>query len=211
MTIEHLSFIEKTRLREYELEIFFEKSLDCLKMELQRLRNTIYNYNQHEYLFALNERAWVGAFNNAVIRAFPDNATTLQEFGVYNKHSFIGRADFLVNWKTPAGKTLYLLFEAKQYEEVSKSEMLNDSSLYLNTVREQGQKYFEAETDYYLDKTVFIVPLVFGWIRQTGNLSIAKSYFENENKKDKSTDFCYLYYEGEFGAWVYGNVHRAKK
>lgn len=211
MIVEHKSFIEKARLREYKLDIFFEKSLECLKDELQRLRNTIYNYNQHEFLFALNERAWVGAFNNAVIRAFPDSAATLQEFGVYNKNSFIGRADYLVNWTNPAGKTLYLLFEAKQYEEVSKSEMLNDSSSYLNSVREQGRKYFEAETDYYNDKTVFIVTLVFGWIRQPGNLAIAKSYFDQENKKDKSTDFCYLYYEGEFGAWVYGNVYLEKK
>ncbi len=211
MIVEHKPFINSTRLKEFGLETFFQRTLDCLKEELQRLRDTIYNYDQHQYLFALNERAWVGAFNNAVIRAFPDSAAALQEFSVYNKEGFIGRADFLVYWKNSNGKPLYLLFEAKQYEEVGKSEMLDDTGSYLNTVREQGQKYFDAETEYYKDKTVFIIPIAFGWIRQPGNLTVAKSYFEQANKKDKSTDFCYLYFEGEFGAWVYGNVHHAKK
>lgn len=213
MIIEQLQFTEQQRLSKFGLDVFFKKTLDCLRDELQRLRTTIYNYNQHEYIFALNERAWVGAFNNAILRAFPDSSVTLQEFGVYNKSSFVGRADFLVYWKGNDGKPLYLLFEAKQYEELSKAEMLDDTADYMNTIRTQGQKYFDAEieTEYYKDKKVFIIPIAFGWIRKPSYLTEAKKYFEQSDKKDNSTDFCSLYFEGENGAWVYGKVYDARK
>ncbi len=212
--IEHLSFIQSNgSVSKYGLETFFEKTFNCLKEELQRLRNTIYDYNQHEYIFALNERAWVGAFNNAILRALPDSTVTLQEFGVYDKKHFIGRADFLVYWKDKNNKPLYLLFEAKQYEETIKSELLDDATEYLHTVRIQGQKYFDAEeeTEYYKDKNVLVIPIAFGWIRKPDFLNEAKKYFEGGEKKDKSTDFCSLYFEGEHGAWVYGKIYDARE
>lgn len=211
MTVNQKAFINPTRLKEFELEIFFQKTLDCLKEELQLLRNTIYNYDKHQYLFALNERAWVGAFNNAVIKAFPDSAVTLQEFTVYNKSNFVGRADLLIYWKSSNGKPLYLLFEFKQYTEDNQSEKPDDTSLFLNKVREQGQKYFKAEAEYYKYKNVLIIPIAFGWLKKPENLKVAKSYFDGANKNDNSIDFCYLYFEGDYGAWVYGNIHRADK
>ncbi|MFM8912158.1 MAG: hypothetical protein ACKOE6_04430 [Flammeovirgaceae bacterium] len=210
MNIEQLQFLEHDRLNEFGLDEFFHKTLNSLHDELQRLRNTIYNYSQHHFVFALNERAWVGAFNNAILRAFPETAVTLQEFGVYNKSGFIGRADFLVQWKPDDSKPLYLLFEAKQYEELNKTKLLSDASNYLNFVRKQGQKYFEAETEYYNDKTVLIIPIAFGWIRKEGFLSEAKKYFGGNEKQDGSTDFCSLYFEGEYGAWAYGKVYNAR-
>ncbi len=211
MKIEQLKFIEQKRLSEFGLSDFFKKTLDYLRDELQRLRTTIYDYNQHEYIFALNERAWVGALNNAIIRAYPDSSVTLQEIGVYNKSSFVGRADFLVYWKGNDGKPLYLLFEAKQYEEVSKAEMLDDTADFMNIIRTQGQKYFEAEIEYYKDKKVFIIPIAFGWIRKHGYITEAKKYFEQSDKKDNSTDFCSLYFEGDYGVWAYGKVFDARK
>lgn len=210
MIIEQQQFIEQSRLAHYGLDFFFKRTLDCLRDELQRLRQSIYDNNQHEYIFALNERAWVGVFNNAVLRAFPDSAVTLQEFGVYNKRNFVGRADYLVCLKDKCGMPICLLFEVKQYEETIQAKILADTRGYLDSVKEQGQKYFDAEKEYYKDKRVLVIPMAFGWIRKPGYLLEAKKYFDDAEMKNRSVDFCSLYFEGEFGAWVYGKIYDAR-
>ncbi|HUM97870.1 MAG TPA: hypothetical protein PK275_08425 [Chitinophagaceae bacterium] len=213
MTITQLQYIEEKRLSEFGLNIFFKKVLDSLREELQRLRKTIYEYDKAGEIFDLNERSWVGVLNNAISRAYPDSSVTLQEYGVYNKSSFVGRADILVFWKDIGKEPIYLLFEAKSYEETKKSELLNDAGEFLNSVRLQGKKYYDAEleTNYYKDKIVFIIPIAFGLIRRQHYLSEAKKYFNLSHKKDNSTDFCSLYFEGEHGAWSYGKVYNVRK
>jgi len=208
--VETLVYIHPTRLKEFGLEEFFERIFVGIQNELISLRRTIYNYEEHHYIFALNERAWIGVFNNAIIRTFHNSSDTLQEFSVYNrKRKFIGRADFLVRWEDEmVKKEYYMIFEAKQYEEKNLSNMLDDSGAYLNSIKKQGQRYYNAESTYYNNKKVFIIPIVFGWIRKPGYLDKAKEYFDNENRKDTSSDFCFLYFEGNVGAWIFGKIFR---
>jgi len=195
------------RLENFELKEFIEKTLNKVKEELTILRKTIYNYKEHHYLFALNERAWVGIINNAIIKAFPKNSSTLQEFSVTNQKGFVGRADFLVCWKNKTGKEYYLLFEAKQYEEKNISKIYDDPKDDYCRVFDQAQKYYEAEFSYYKSKKVYIIPIFIGWIRSNPKLlQKAKEYFTIKEKTDKSTDFCCLYYEGDYGTWIYGKI-----
>lgn len=209
--IESKHYIHSQRPEEFGIREFLENTFKHFNKELSRLRETIYNYKEHHYVFALNERAWVGVFNNAIIKAFPNTSVTLQEYGVYSPSNFVGRADFLVHWTDNNGKEFHLLFEAKQYEELSFNTMLDDTEEYLNSIKVQGQKYFDAETIYYQDKTVYVIPIAFGWIRKAGFLNEAKKYFEGGEKKDKATDFCSLFFEGEFGVWVYGKIYDTKQ
>ncbi len=210
MKIEHKPFIEQERVKEFGLDVFIKRTFECLRDELEHLRNTIYNYNEHNFIFALNERAWVGAFNNAILRAFPDTSATLQEYTVYHNKKFVGRADMLVHWKDKDGMVYSLIIEAKQYEETSFKALDDDSGKYLLSVKTQGDKYFNAEYNYYKDKTVYIIPIVFGWIRKKGFLDKAKSNLNDPEKKDKSSDFCSLYFEDDQGAWVYGKIYDAR-
>ena len=208
--IESEYIIKKEDLRQFGLNDFFTKTFEQFKAELNRLHDTIYNYNDHKLLFALNERAWLGVFNNAIINAFPESAVTLQEFSVYNEGKFVGRADFLVHWKAGNGKEFYLLFEAKQYEETSRSKILNDTWDDLNKIKLQAQKYFDAEISYYEGKTVYIIPIAFGWIKKEGFLDEAKKYFLKGQQKDQTSDFCALFYENEVGMWIYGKIFEPK-
>ncbi|MBN8835599.1 MAG: hypothetical protein BGO53_02225 [Sphingobacteriales bacterium 39-19] len=209
--IECKDYIHSVRCDTFGITEFIENTFIQFKKELIRLRGTIYNYKEHHYVFALNERAWVGVLNNAIIKAYPNTAVTLQEYGVYSPSNFVGRADFLVHWVDKNGKEFHLLFEAKQYEELGFATMLDDTEEYLNSIKVQGQKYFDAETIYYKDKTVYVIPIAFGWIRKQGFLSEAKKYFEEGEKKDKATDFCSLFFEGEIGVWVYGKIYDTKQ
>ncbi len=213
MLIQHQSYASQEQLNEYQLDVFFNRTLQYLQIELEKLRRTIYNYNEWHYLFELNETAWVGVFSNAIIRAFPETAATLQEYLVYNDldKTPVGRADLLVNWINGKGETIYLLFEAKQYIEQSECEMLGDSTKYLEQVLTQGCKYYSADSKYFNGKTVFIIPLIFGCINQEAHLNVAKSFFDQKPQKDKSIDFCTLYFEGQYGTWVYGKIYPAKK
>ena len=208
--IDSIDFIHSKRLEKFGIKEFFEKTFVHFKAELNRLRETIYNYNEHQFVFALNERAWLGVFNNAIVKAFPTTSVTLQEYGVYSPINFVGKADFLVHWTDNNGKVFYFLFEAKQYEEMNSKTLLDDTGEYLNSIKIQGQKYFDAETTYYKDKTVYVIPIAFGWIRRKGYLSEAQKYFELKERKDKSTDFCSLFFENDFGVWIYGKIFETK-
>jgi len=123
--IDSIDFIHSKRLEKFGIKEFFEKTFVHFKAELNRLRETIYNYNEHQFVFALNERAWLGVFNNAIVKAFPTTSVTLQEYGVYSPINFVGKADFLVHWTDNNGKVFYFLFEAKQYEEMNSKTLPN--------------------------------------------------------------------------------------
>ncbi len=194
------------KLNEHGLNLFFEKTFNSFYNELRLLRNTMYKSEQSKDIFALNERTWVGILNNAIIKAFPNDAvSTLQEFGVYdentNKHK--GRADYLVCWNNTC-----LLFEAKQYEEKSVKNLYDENKNDL--AKEQAIKYYNAELNYYNkeEKTIFIIPIYFGWMRKEGLIEKAKEY---KIESDETTDFCALYYEGNNGVWVYGKVYNSEE
>lgn len=189
---------------------FLEPVFKELAIEINLLRNTIFDSRQEEkYVFALHERTWLGLFNNAILKTFPaDRCTTMQEYGVYKGNDYVGRADFLVRWKDVNEKVFYLLFEAKQYEEKSIKKIHDDTEESFEIVRKQGQKYYDAELEFYDKKNVYIITIAFGWIRRKEVLAKAKEYFDNNIPKiDKSSHFCALYYEGDNGMWVYGRIH----
>ncbi len=214
--IQQQHFLKRESLANNELDFFFEVVLKRLGQELERLRDSIFdNYICHptvyEDIFGLNEQAWVGVLNNAIIRAFSDTANTLQEFTVYNIgkdnveiRTFNGRADLLVQWKNSKGENVYLLFEAKQNRESDFSKMHEDISEFIEKIFDQGNSYIDADKVYYQDKLVFVVPIVFGWIRGAEFINSAKEYF---NKNNKQEAFCSLYHECNSGAWVYGTVY----
>lgn len=218
--IQQQHYLNRESLANMELDYFFEKIFNQLGQELERLRETIFdNYicypSVYEDIFGLNEQAWVGVFNNAIIRAFSDSANTLLEFTVYdnnqprksNIRSFNGRADLLVQWKNSKGEEVYLLFEAKQNRESNLSKLHDDASGFIDEIVGQGKGYVEADHAYYNDKIVFIVPIIFGWFRGADFINSAKEYFNKNNKKE---DFCSLYSECNSGAWVYGSVYDLK-
>ena len=124
--IQQQHYLNKESLALKELDFFFEVVFKRLGQELNLMRESIFdNYVCHptvyEDVFGLNEQAWVGVLNNAIVKAFSDSADTLQEFTVYNTvnnekseiRTFHGRADLLVLWKNSKGVKVYLLFEAK--------------------------------------------------------------------------------------------------
>ena len=217
MKIETENYIHPKRPAKFGIEGFLENTFIQFKKELERLRQTIYDYEEYKDIFDLDERTWIGIFNTAIIKAFPNTSITLQEYGVYCTKNFVGRADLLVHWKDNKGRCFYLLFEAKKYKEKSIENLYDDSESDFITVLEQGIKYYEADLKYYKGKKVYVIPILFGRLsedkkKRTGIINKAREYFEPAfNKEDYPTDFCSLYYEEENGVWVYGKIYPAKK
>jgi hypothetical protein len=84
--------IDYTNIKECELQEFFDKTFQYFGKEINSLARTVFNQKETHNVFALIERAWVGTLNNAIIRAFPEDAVTLQEFAVYDKNKkIVGR------------------------------------------------------------------------------------------------------------------------
>ena len=115
--IQQQHYLNKESLALKELDFFFEVVFKRLGQELNLMRESIFdNYVCHptvyEDVFGLNEQAWVGVLNNAIVKAFSDSANTLQEFTVYNTvnkekseiRTFHGRSDLLVQWKNSKGE-----------------------------------------------------------------------------------------------------------
>lgn len=221
--IQQQHYLNRKSLAKMELDFFFEVIFKRLGHELELLRNTLFDYRDengnerkptvYEEIFGLNEQAWVGVLNNAIIRAFPDTANTLLEFTVYNEgkdenteiRSFYGRADLLVHLKNWKGKEINLLFEAKQNKENSSKKMLEESENNIEAIRKQAKEYYLADKNYFGErKNLFIVPITFGWIPAKEMLKTANDYINSSNNKQE--DFCSLYYEGDSGIWVYGEI-----
>jgi hypothetical protein len=226
--IKHQHYLNKEKLASYELDFFVEVVLKRLGRELERLTDNIFNYKDisgkkrkptvYEDIFGLNEQAWVGLLNNAIIRSFPE-ADTLLEFTVYNDSNeseirkFHGRADLLVHWKNNQGKSIYLLFEAKQFTDITKgdyNDVLNKTKdkNYHDDIKNQAKKYIKADEDYFSKKTIVIIPIIFGWIKDSSTLTNAKKYMKSIDEKKEH--FCSLYFEKDRGAWVYGSVFNSK-
>jgi hypothetical protein len=212
--IQQQHYLNKESLADNELDFFFEVVFKRLGQELNLLRESIFdNYFCHptvyEDVFGLNEQAWVGVLNNAIIRAFSDTSNTLLEFTLYNKTEFHGRADLLVQWKNSKGKKINLLYEAKQYKESDESKMKEESDVYLENVKNQALGYVRADKEYFDSRVnLFIVPIIFAWIPEHNLLKIADDYLKS--KSEKHEHFCSLYSECNSGAWVYGSVYNSK-
>ncbi len=219
--IEHQRYLNQKVLKEnHGLDDFFKNLFDEMHIEIIRLRRTIFKdgpelgegQNRIEHYtnwYASNERTWIGIFNNALLRAYHEDVTMLQEYAVYNEDNRSkGRADFLVHWnKVGVEKPLHLLFEVKQYHETNQSKMTESGKFYLEGIQKQALSYMDAEDWYYKDKEVQSISLAFGCMRGQALIDEAKHYIEAAPDSHPYEDFISLYSEGHNGVWVYGKVY----
>ena len=199
-------FISK-RTKSYLLDDFFEKILLRLKDEFQLLADNWYCYSENgvkgtEEVFALIERSYVGLFNNALVKCFP-NDSVLQEYSVRMENGSYVRGDYLVRH----GES-NILFEAKQRQFDGRKYTVADSIKFLKPFIRQGFKYYNAEKNYYRG-TTFISSLVFEWVRHPHHLDLVRKWDEEED--DGITDFYCLYRTELAGLMVYGNLEQVRK
>jgi hypothetical protein len=95
------------------------------------------------------------------------------------------------------------------FQEVAGLEMFDSLILMLPNYTGVSAQY-NAELNYYNkeEKTIFIIPIYFGWMRKEGLIEKAKEY---KIESYETTDFCALYYEGNNGVWVYGKVYNSEE
>jgi pyruvate/2-oxoacid:ferredoxin oxidoreductase alpha subunit len=183
---------------------FVKKTLCSLSNEISLMSLSLYDHKEYKNVFELNERAWVGALNNTIIKTFPEKKiASLQEFAVYKKGKYEGRADLLISYNNEI-----FLFEAKRYYE-QKENMFDDSASYLNKIRKQAERYLTAGKVFYEKKKVSIVSIAFGILKEN-TINEAKKYFKEYLKNDSSVDFCALYHQKNYGVWVYGKIYPYK-
>ncbi|MBK6840059.1 MAG: hypothetical protein IPG90_18730 [Bacteroidetes bacterium] len=118
---------------------------------MQKLADQWYNYSEDEKngveeVFALIERSYIGLFNNAVVKSFPQDSV-LQEFSVHLGGRNYVRNDYLVkHWD--GERSISLLFEAKQRQFDGRNYSLAETKAFLDPFILQGKKYYIAETQY---------------------------------------------------------------
>jgi len=209
MNIQTKQIILKDSLSE-PVKMFLSISLNGFGNELNFVANQMYNYpdakkgidNKESIndVFALIERSYVGLFNNAIIRGFP-NSATLQEFSVYNKNKSSGRADLLVTHALANNEFINLLFEAKVGVATVNDYSADYRKIYYEKLYNQAYKYFLVEKEFYTGES-YIITISFDWIRHDYILTeILKDRFI-----DTVSDFFFVYYTNEAGLSVYGNL-----
>lgn len=197
------------RLVDPALKKFFEKTLLAFSTELQLLADQWYNYSEDgkngvDEVFALIERSYVGLFNNAVVKSFPQDSV-LQEFSVHLGGRNYVRGDYLVkHWE--GDHSLSILFEAKQRQHDGRKYSMSETKAFLDPFIKQGKKYYKAEPQYYRDDT-YISSLVFEWVRYPEHLKNVLSWSDED---DEITDFYCLYHTERSGLMVYGNLEKVK-
>ena len=177
--------------------------------ELDMLCRQMYKGKEAD-MFSLIERTYIGLLNNAIVRFYGEKVTTLQEFSVWKDKKLVGRADLLVRIKFDTN-IVYFLFEGKQREFDGKEYLNNELESFFGGFENQARKYYDAEQDDY-DEQVFIVPIVFEWIRTKKKLSQVLNWEKDED--DGHTDFYSVFhsnFEGDdnSGLMVYGKVVQA--
>jgi len=161
-------------------------------------------------MFWLIERSYIGILNNAIIREYGPQASSLQEFAVWNNGKVVGRADLLVKMNFE-DQNAYFLFEGKQREFDGKEYSESETELFFDAFVQQGKKYYEAEKDDY-DEKVFIVPIIFEWVRTQNKLDKLLSW----DKYNKHSDFYMVLHSNDSGEvnsglMVYGKVSDTAK
>ena len=192
----HLKCFDKFHLKE-----FFEKVFKQFEKELNQIQGKF--YKKEDSVFDQIEMTWVGVFNNAIIKAFPKEATTLIEYAVYDEKEFKGRADLLVRWGN-----VYLYFEAKRDSTISKVEKLEGDVVYTK-VDEQLRKYSSSDKGYLPQQgsTVYLISIFFGRIHKEEVLNKAQEVLQPKSLKE---EYSILYRSKTDGAWIYGKVEKLK-
>ena len=193
------------------VKTFFSNVLNAFGDELKKLATVVYQYPSNQMgldglesendVFALIERTYVGIFNNAVVRAYP-NAVTLQEFGVYFETPKRGRADLFITFEDDK-LGMDFLVEAKHVGEVQwKIPSQKDVIKHYSDTYNQALSYYTAEEKYYLQKPI-IVTITFEWARRQDQLDAVLK----ETYTDDHTDFYYLFHTNSAGLLVYGTFN----
>ena len=198
------------------MKTFLYNTLNAFTEELNVVAESMYRYpnnykgiDQKESIndvFALIERSYIGLYNNAVIRSFPED-TTLQEFTVYQKEEnddrerHKGRADLFIVHKIGKG-FINLLFEAKAYQAEWKEDTPEEMKCYYRKLHDQAISYYNAEKEFY-EGVTYIITINFDWIRSQ---HLLKEVIQKEFIDDGCTDFYYIYHTKEAGLMVYGSV-----
>jgi len=190
---------------------FMDKVFSSLEKEINLVADTFYKYDPEEHLnhygkddiFTIIERTWIGLFNNAILRAFP-NTATMQEFSVWSETKAVGRCDLLFNYRYN-GKEYDVISEAKSYEFTDDWNK-TDSLQFYKPILEQAEKYHLLERKYYTRPVVLMI-IVFEWIRDTTKLERATSIMKKWTaQSDSETDFVALYTGESRGLFVYGKT-----
>jgi hypothetical protein len=100
------------------------------------------------------ERTLLGLFSNAIVRGSEENIT-YQEYGVYKKQDYIGRADMFVS--TPY---FQIIIEAKKWSSTFLKYSPRELSDFLGKIWEQGKRYYEPELST-LRKRPYLMTMVF--------------------------------------------------
>lgn len=149
-----------------------------------------------DYLFEYNERAFVGLFNNAIIRQ-GRQYRTFQEYHVYKKEEqLIGRADLLV-----MHDDFDFLIEAKKWTYDGKE--YNMEKLFRKP-KAQIKTYYHAEKKYY-DKKTYLGVLIFEYVPEKHFKEMKKEY-GRESKHNEDIHFDALYAAEKDGVIIYGQV-----
>lgn len=203
-------FIAKT-ISGNEVGVITKTFLMAIEEELNSIYSSFYNYNIPEdtltgtqNIFRLIERTWIGILNNCIIKKFRD-ASSLQEFSVWNSERSIGRCDMLFCIPSK-DRRMDFIVEGKLFE--FKNNWKPDSAKYFyNSILLQANSYYEAEKKYYdsYNSEVRLMAFVVEWIRTTELLEKAEKIMNKwEDSSDGEADFLALYSSDKAGAFVYG-------
>lgn len=187
-------------IKNEDLQSFFSKVFNEFIKELNRINvNFDYSKDKMYSVFDQVEMTWVGIFNNAIIKAFPNEATTLLEYAVYDENESKGRADLWVRWGD-----IDLLFEAKRDFAISSPTKLYEPADYKIVIK-QLEKYTSDKVSF--KEKLFLVPLFFGRLHKE-IITEAKELYKND-----SDVFCVFFenQDNDDAAWVYGKVHAPKQ
>lgn len=171
---------------------FFEKTFVSFWIELSHLQDVIYQ-DKPELVFNNIERSWLGIFDNAVRRAYPDDAATLQEFSVALGDKCYGRSDYFVRLKK---ESMDLLFEAKHYEDLGGNNYAGMNDWY-SQILKKADGYYQSElSSYKYHDNTYLIALIFGWIRKEQVLKVAMAEMERlfaGNTPKDNADFAALF------------------
>ena len=211
MIIKHPRHFVSASISTSDVGLITNNFLVAFETELNSIYNSFYNYYIKEdtltgsqNVFRLIERTWIGVLNNCIIKNF-QNATTLQEFSVWDSERNIGRCDML--FTIPLNNKRYdFVVEGKLFEFMNNWKP-HTAKVFYNTILLQAYSYYNAERKYYdnYNSEVRLMAFVVEWIRTTDLLDRAKKIMDEwTDSSDNETDFMALYHSDKSGVFVYG-------
>lgn len=155
--------------------------------------------------FALNESAWIGMMNSAIIKYFGDDVACLMEYESLDNREDKTRSDFMVRLLYP-NTPVDLLFEVKTLP-VQKENLMLDFGF--KNDKEHIRTYYKDARANYLKK-VYAIPICFNVLDNAEMVKEAiKKYPKGHKDKNPLVDFCMIYHNSKKskGLWIYGKIN----